>query len=340
MFLFAKHSHSSQIAQARLSNGSGAALERVSSMRKVAVTDSNGKWLCDLDVPADDDASVIAPPENSPFQRIVRCRACKQWSFTLNPCKKGQFSPDGKYGHQFRPWAYGTEWNPSGQFCRISDEAFKFGNYAAEHGSLSDMVKKMRVDATLFPQLQDSERRWVVLVNSGVITAHVRGPKKEAVQDELKNGRKEVVKAFERKFLQQRIPMKTYSFEEYKDQFNVKEIPADLQQIKGYLWADGKRRDTVWVRKYKEGEADCDLINEAGTEYKDTVDDGTNVVAGNQVRNAFEMQSRALDATAATAHRALPAQVQPQLEDERDEEPEEPEHQEEPEDDVNPVIAR
>ena len=84
----------------------------------VPVRGANGETLCELDVP--DDASVISPPEGSPFQRMIRCRMCRRWSWQPNELKKGPWSPDGQLGHQFTPWAEGTEWKPDGPYLLLS----------------------------------------------------------------------------------------------------------------------------------------------------------------------------------------------------------------------------
>ena len=88
-------------------------------MPVVPVKDPQGKIICELDVP--DDASVISPPEGSPFQRMIRCRMCKRWSWELNVLTRGPWCPDGQLGHQFVPWAEGTEWKPEGLYvaCNV-----------------------------------------------------------------------------------------------------------------------------------------------------------------------------------------------------------------------------
>ena len=81
-------------------------------MPVVPVTDEQGNTICELDVP--DDASVISPPQGSQFQRIIRCRMCRRWSWQPNPLTAGPWAPGGALGHQFVPWANGTEWKPDG----------------------------------------------------------------------------------------------------------------------------------------------------------------------------------------------------------------------------------
>ena len=178
----------------------------------------------------------------------------------------------------------------------------------------------MKTDPTIFPQFEDSERRFIQQVNDGVINYRVKGSKKAEVLKSFADGREQAVKTFQKRKVQQRIPMKMYSFDRYKEVFKATSIPSTLKQVKGHVWADGIKRDTVWVRKLHEDEAECDYIDEAGVSYEQKVEDGVGAISEQQVQNAFNLHADTFVAATNTGYEALPGTDPPQAEDPKNEE--------------------
>lgn len=85
------------------------------------------------------------------------------------------------------------------------------------------------------------------------------------------------------------------------------------------MWADGVKRDTVWVRKLHEDEAECDYIDEAGVTYEQTVEDGVGAINQHQVPNAYSLHANAFVAATNTGYEALPSD-NPQAEDPKNDE--------------------
>ena len=172
---------------------------------------------------------------------------------------------------------------------------------------MKGLGEAMKSDPTIFPQFEDSEKRFVRAVNEGVINFRLKGAKKAEVMKSFADGREQVVKTYQKRRLEQRIPMKMYSFDRYKELFKVSSVPPHLKQVKGHVWADGVKRDTVWVRKLHEHEAECGYIDEAGVTYEQTVEDGVGAINQHQVQNAYSLHANAFVAATNTGYEALPA---------------------------------
>ena len=267
------------------------------------IRDMDGKILCVMDVP--DDASSVDPPEGSNFLKMIRCRACKEWSFGPNPLTKGRYCPDGNLGHQFRPWLHGTQWAPSSKFCKISMEAFLLGRFNANFPTLQKMVEHFDLDATLFPQLMACENKYIELVNSGSIGVIVRGPTRAHVEEALAAVRKKVVTSFQTKLFRDRIPMRAMTVKRYKEVKGVEQIPATLRRDKNHVWPDGTIRDTVWVKALHEDEMESMLDLDTGFKFQEVLDDGTDgTLREDQQEAEFDLRARDLNGLVTTDHDA------------------------------------
>lgn len=81
---------------------------------------------------------------------------------------------------------------------------------------MKGLAEAMKSDPTIFPQFEDSEKLFVQAVNEGVMNFRLKGAKKAEVMKSFADGREQVVKTYQKRRVEQRIPMKMYSSDRYK----------------------------------------------------------------------------------------------------------------------------
>jgi len=137
-----------------------------------------------------------------------------------------------------------------------------------------------------------------------------RASEKSNVNMRLESARQQVVKAYTQSQLEVRTKFRGVLREKYEQQHPGRIQAKGMKVIKAK--ADGKWCELVMVPKLPEGEFDIDTVDLSGVQISETHDDGSCLVAENQMLNKFDaLAERTVgEAHASRGNRALEEQAE------------------------------